>query len=346
LFDYRDSNYLSVKPCRPGGVPSACCLLDLDSDFQESNPLPANCDAMALEGKQLFVIEGGCSKDTSGKYTNPLCLQPGDLDAGAPPSKFSLWSHMGAAGPFTNSKGQPLDGLPMKCVCESTNDLFYKDKVDYFTLDVITPTECSKKGLLGIKPPLGVSCDGSMALPSEAKTSNLYDAFGNVGLNKTKIELLSLWEQQKLMLLGLPDLYKSLYSYLTRSGFTEWPNVLKWPFLTNDSCPEKGATSLAYPKLTFPPYVFGGNKEATVPKKVGPLGLCALYANNKFFCPSHQNADLKTVVKWDLSRLFPKGTFADGSTWNPYGLVECFIHCKATAEGTAYIGNGPHGLLH
>jgi hypothetical protein len=259
--------------------------------------LPANCDAMALEGKQLFVIEGGCSKDNSGKYTNPLCLQPGDLDAGAPPSKFSLWSHMGAAGPFTNSKGQPLDGLPMKCVCESTSDLFFKAKVDYFTLDVITPTECSKKGLLGLKPPLGVSCDGSLALPSQGKSSDLYDAFGDLGLNKTKLKLLSLWEQQKLMLLGLPDLYKSLYSYLTRVGFTEWPNVFKWPFLTNDSCPEKGATSVAYTKVTFPPYVFGGKTESTVPEMVGPLGLCALYASNKFFCPSHQKADLKPVVE-------------------------------------------------
>jgi hypothetical protein len=345
LIDHRDANYVSVNPCRPGGVPSACCLLDLENDFQESNPLPANCDAMLLEGKQLFVIEGGCSKGKDGKYNNPLCLQPGELNAGALPARFSLWSQMGAAGPFTNSKGLPLDGLPMKCVCETTNDLYYNRKVDYYNLNVVTPTQCSKS-VLAVKPQLGVKCDGSLALPSQGKTSDLYKAFRDQGVLERDIVQLNFLEQQRLLYLGLPTIYKSLYEYLTRQGFTEWANVLKWPFITNDSCSEKGATSLAYPKYSYPPYVFGGDKESTVPQEVGPLGLCALYADNKFFCPAHQNVELQNVVEWDFNRLFPKGTFANGSTWKPYGLIECTIRCRATAEGTAYIGDGPHGLLH
>jgi hypothetical protein len=349
-----------VKPCRPNGrdKPSDCCLLDITNDFQEKNPLPANCDDIQREGKELFEIEGGCAKNENGTYSNVICLEPGDVTAGALPSRYSLWSHMGAAGPFTNSRGVPLDGLPMKCICDSVADSANLNNIDYFNLNVFSPSQCCTDGpweiLFGRNPALSVPCEGppvfagsrsEVSANTLQKTSDLLNDFVAQGLTKLQLVLLSRFERRELIFLVLPTLYGALYTYLTREGFTEWPNVLKWPRLSGDTCPAKNATSLAYPPTTFPPYVFGGKTEVTYPKPAPIYGLCALYTDNKLFCPAHQNPLLEPVTSWTYDRFFPKGHFANGSTWLPYGFVDCLTKCKVQAEGTAYIGDGPHGLL-
>jgi hypothetical protein len=350
-----------VKPCRPNGRdnPSNCCRFDVTNDFQESHPLPANCDDVEREGRQLFEIEGGCTKDENGSYSNVICLEPGTVTAGALPSKFSLWSHMGAAGPFTNSKGVPLDGLPMQCICQSVADLSDVNDIDYFNLNVFSPPQWTAEGpfdfLLPRDPALSVPCKGlpvfaagSRALtstPSLKTTTALINDFVNQGLTKLQLQLLIRFERRQMIYLVLPLLYEVLYTFLTREGYTDWANVLKWPFLSGDSCPEKNATSLAYPPTTFPPYVFGGKTDATIPQPPPLFGLCALYADNKFFCPAHQNPYLEPVTRWTYDRLAPKGYFANGSTWSPYGIQDCLRKCKNQAQGTAYIGDGPHGLL-
>jgi hypothetical protein len=266
----------------------------------------------------LFEIEGDCSINGKGKYTNPICIEPGGIDDGAAPSKFSLWTHMGAAGPFTNSRGQPLDDLPMKCVCESIDDSIAEDQIDFFTVKLFTPTECSRKRLFGWKPGQGVTCDGSFAKPPQGKTGDLIDKYKAQGVNTKAFKRVSFFEERQLIFLGIPDMFASLMSYNLRNGFTEWPYISKWPFVANNSCPEKGATPLPYPVYSYAPYTFGGDIRETTPDGTAPLdsirhhiGLCALYHGNKFFCPSHQNADLKPVIKWDYSRFHPHGIFAD-----------------------------------
>jgi hypothetical protein len=347
-FQSRDNNYVSIKPCRPDGrdKPSDCCLLDITNDVQEKQPLRADCNAMQLEAKNLFEIEGGCVKDKNGKFNNTLCLEPESLNSGAPPGKFSLWTHMGAAGPFTNAKGKPLDGLSMKCVCQSKNDLVLNGDIDYFNMNVFGPTECTRKGLFSRRPAQSVACDGTLALPVKETTGDLFSKLAALGLNKEKLEVITSLERRQLIFLALPALYKNFYSYLTRKGFDEWPNVLKWPFFAEDTCPDKGATSLAYPPTTFPPYVLGGLTEFTFPQKARRLGLCALYSDDRFFCPAKQNPTLKRVAKWNYERILAKGTFADGSIWRSYGILQCRRKCKATPDGTPYVGDGPHGLLH
>jgi hypothetical protein len=349
-----------VKPCRPNGRdnPSDCCLLDITNDFQERNPLPANCEDMEREGKELFEIDGGCTKNENGTYTNVICFEPGTIKAGALPTKYSLWSQMGAAGPFTNSKGVPLDGLPMKCVCKSLEDSASVNNIDFFNLNVFTPSECVKDGpfdfLFGRDPALSVPCEGSpvdagSALKTSAvtlkTTSSVLNDFVQQGLTKLQLELLKRFERRQLIFLVLPALYKALYTFLNREGYTDWANVLKWPDLSGDSCPEKNATSLAYPPTTFPPYVFGGKTEATFPKPAPLFGLCAYYTDNKFFCPAHQNPYLEPVTSWQYNRFVPQGNFANGSAWLPYGFADCLAKCRNQAEGTAYIGDGPNGLL-
>jgi hypothetical protein len=348
---YRDPNYRSVKPCRPNGVPMDCCLLDVTNDFQESNPLPTDCDAMELEGKNLFEIEGGCEKDENGAYSNLICLQPGDVKAGSPPSQYTLWSHVGAAGPFTNSKGIPIDGLPMRCICESFDDGVNFDDKTYFTLGVFSPTKCRDNNFLGIRPPQSVRCEG---LPvsvgnrtnSAMRTTELINTIASQGVDINDFDIISLAEIRQLLLLVLPSLYRSLNSYLNREGFREWPNILRWPFIYNEGCAAKNATSLAYPPTTFPPYVFGGETELTFPVSRGPLELCAIYTpDNRFFCPSHQNPTLQNVERWEYDRYKPRGIFSNGSTWEPLTVLQCLLKCQLRPEGTAYIGDGPHGIL-
>jgi hypothetical protein len=349
-----------VKPCRPNGrdKPLNCCLFDITNDFQERNPLPANCDDMEREGKTLFEIEGGCTKDENGTYSNVICLEPGDVKAGALPSKFSLWSQMGAAGPFTNAKGVPLDGLPMRCICKSLANSADVNNIDYFNLNALTPTECDSDGpfdfLFGRDPALSVPCKGNPVVAGSKigssgvnlrKTSDVVNDFVEQGLTKMELILLSRFERRQLIILVIPAVYRALNTFLNRTGYTEWANVFKWPNLSGDSCPAKNATSLAYPTTVFPPYVFGGIHEATFPTPAPLFGLCAYYTDNKFFCPAHQNPLLETVTSWTYDRFSPKGHFANESTWLPYGFADCLTKCKIQAEGTAYIGDGPHGLL-
>ena len=92
-----DTVYTSVKPCRPNGVASDCCSLNIELDWQETTPLLADCQAMRLEAQNLFAIEGGCPKDSKGRNTNLICLESGDVN-GTFPKDLTLWTHYGAAG--------------------------------------------------------------------------------------------------------------------------------------------------------------------------------------------------------------------------------------------------------
>ena len=314
--------------------------------------MPANCVNLKREAAQLFEIDGGCTKDASGKFTNMMCLEPGSVNAGALPSKFSLWSQMGAAGPFTNSKGVPLDGLPMQCVCDSIADAANVNDLDYFNLNVFSPTECATDGFLNRDTALSVRCKGMpVVVGSEPgsvavkRTSALLNDFAKEGLTKSVVTQLTMFERQQIIFMVFPALYQSLFNLLNRKGHTEWTNILKWPRLSGDTCAAKSATSLAYPPTTFPPYVFGGKSEFTFPAAALAPGLCALYTDNKFFCPAHQNAKLQPVTRWTYDRYSPKGYFANGTIWQPFRLVDCLTRCKNEAKGTAYIGNGPHGIL-
>jgi hypothetical protein len=307
---------------------------------------------MKLEGKNLFEIEGGCSKDANGKYSNVICLQPGEVKASVAPSELSLWSHVGGAGPFTNSKGIPIDGLPMKCICESVADKVSLSDVTYYSLTAFSPNECQSKGRFFRRQPIqSVSCTGfSVSSMNQnttiLKTSALYDLSSKQGVKQGEIRLLSQLERRQLLVLALPTLYRNLNSVLNRQGNMEWPNIVKWPYMHRDSCAAKNVSSLAYPNTTFPPYVLGGETELTFPVSRSALELCSVYnIGNRFFCPSHQNPTLQNVKYWSYKTVSPQGVFANGTVWKPLGILECLTKCRVRPEGTAYIGNGPHGIV-
>jgi hypothetical protein len=220
-------------------------------------------------------------------------------------------------------------------------------------LKIFTPTECSKTSYFGWKRATGVSCDGSFSRKPYGATSALFDAYGKEGFNEDALKRVSWFEERQLLPFVLPGIFEIFTSYSTREGFTEWPNTLKYPHNVNNTCSDKGITSIPYPMLSWAPYIYGGDISATTPaeneggllsRARSFLGLCDFYTDNNFFCPSHQNRELKPVVKWDYNRSTPRGYFSDGSVWEPWGVIQCALHCTASPEGTAYIGSDSFGL--
>jgi hypothetical protein len=344
---YMDTLYNSVKPCRPNGVASDCCSLNIELDWQEKSPLSADCQAMLREAQNLFAIEGGCPKDSQGRNTNPICLEEGDINSTFP-KDLSLWTHYGAAGPFTNSKGRPLNDLPMKCACYGlTGGASASSDVDYFIVRNFGPSQCgNSRRILSLRPPQSIPCDGSFAFDSPPQV-DIIDQYKDVGFSIRPFKRTLLLEQEKLSAIDLPVIIKTMLSYMTRQGHTDWPAINKFPFnVYMDTCKAKGVVPVPFPILSITPYQWGA-RDPTLPfKELLPrIGLCSPVTLTHYFCPSHQNAQLKPVVEWHFGPLDPHGVFADGTRWEPMGIIECSINCKVTPKGTAYIGDGPHGVV-
>jgi hypothetical protein len=342
-----DTNYYSIKPCRPNGIPSDCCSWNIEEDWQERNPLEVDCSVLHLQAKELFAIEGGCPKDVLGRNLNPICLKQGEVARGASPKALSLWTHYGAAGPFTNSKGRPMNDLPMKCTCYGLDLPARSSNVDYFVVRNLGPSQCGKsRGLFRkIRPPQSILCDGSFAFGKPPDRTILRD-YARTGFNLREYRRILNQEQRKLIGRSLPEVYEVLVDYSLRRGETEWPALGKFPFNGDmDTCKEKGVVPVPFPVLSLTPYMFG-TRENTLPFRKTRLGLCAAYSLTLFFCPTYQNPLLKSVVQWNTeNRADPYGVFADGTYWYPMGLIECSIRCQPKAEGSAYIGEGPLGLV-
>jgi hypothetical protein len=346
-----DNAYYSVHPCRPNGVPSDCCVWDIEQDWQERKPLSVDCRAMHTQGKQLFEIEGGCPKDKAGRHLNHLCLEAGGVNKAVSAKSLSLWTHYGASGPFTNSKGQPLDGLPMKCVCYGLHGGASSSSVDYFIVRNLGPSQCGKarRGLIPSRrrPLQSIPCDGSFVLKNNTvPPTNLLKRYADEGYNVDTLRRILKREEQTWTVRALPLIPKLMIEYANRTGYTSWPSVNKFPFNVAgiDSCKEKGVVPVPFPLLSFPAYTAA--VDPTISNALSILGLCAPYSLTQYFCPSFQNARLQPVIRWNIDDPNkPYGIFADGTRWNAMGLIECTIKCKISPIGTSYIGEGPYGIV-
>lgn len=354
-----DSSYFSVNPCRPDNVPSDCCIMNIEQDWQENKPLSGNCQSMLQEAQRLFTIDGGCPKNSNGKNVNPICVESNEVSQDISENDVSLWTHYGAAGPFTNSEGQPLNGLPTKCVCYGLQSDSVKKDFTYFIVRNLGPSQCGRPSWFYRlitrftpldffkKPPQSISCDGSLALDVSPKQNIIAD-FVAEGFDSGELKLTLFLEAAKITALNLPTTVRMLQTYVNRVDRSDWPHLGKFPYLGSflDSCKEKAVVPVPFSVLSITPYMFG-TRDVTIPGNEQPLspGLCIPFSAILYFCPSHQNAELKPVIEWNFEGLNPFGTFADGTRWKPMGLVECMIKCPQRALGTSYIGNGPHGVV-
>jgi hypothetical protein len=342
-----DTTYLSVQPCRPNGKPSNCCSLNIHHDWQERVPLEGDCDDLRREAQNLFEIEGGCPRDSSGRHLNRVCHESGDVRGNVSPAKLALWSHLGAAGPFVNSHGQPIGTeLPMKCICRGLLNGTSADDVDYFTVGNLGQSLCGKSKF-GFRPLQTVACDGTFAL-GKPPTDAILAGHEREGYDMTTYNKILLYERHRFSMLVTPEFVSTMVSYTQRSGnHTEWPAMGKFPFHgIADTCKAKGVSNVPFMSLAITPYI-PGTPDPSVPwKNLAPfLGLCTPFTATKHFCASHQNAVLKPVVEWHIDRHEPYGTFDDGTKWMSMSWFECVTKCKREPLGTAYIGDGPHGLV-
>lgn len=330
-------------------MPSECCYFDVEGDFQESEPLEADCTSLYEEGKAMFTIEGGCSRDADGRHLNPICLEAGDIEAAARPEVVTLWSHYGAAGPFTNSKAEPVGSdLPMKCICEFIDDNISPSDVDYYSPTVFTPPTCfsSKRLLPGIRDKaLKVPCDGGFTFHPMGGKDQVMKSIGvDMSLHR-KVERL---EEQNAFILDIPSLHAYMNSYLERTGFRDWPNMGKFPmsFRGRDTCAEKHITPVVFPPTAFNPFYMGSGDPRYRADRA--IGLCAPAGARAFFCAAKDNPLLQPVVSWNYDDGFdvaPTGRFANGTRWRPMNILQCLRLCTSSPEGTAYIGDGPIGIV-
>jgi hypothetical protein len=353
-----DSSYFSVNPCRPGNIPLECCIVNIEQDWQENAPLNGDCQSMLIEAQKLYTIDGGCPKNSNGKNINPICVESNEVSQSTNEKDLSLWSHYGATGPFTNSKGQPINDLPMKCVCYGLQSENANKDFTYFIVRNLGPSQCGRPSWLYRlinrfinleieKPPQAISCDGSLALKEPPK-QNILDDFVSEGFDMRELKQTLFLETAKISVVNLPTVVRTLQTYIHRTGRSDWPNLGKFPYLGTflDSCKEKGIVPVPYSTISVTPYMFG-TRDTTIPGNDQPLspGLCIPFSALLYFCPSHQNAELKPVIEWKFDGFNPYGTFADGTRWEPMGLIECMIKCPQRASGTSYIGDGPYGVV-
>mmetsp|Transcript_10583 Transcript_10583/g.16159 ORF Transcript_10583/g.16159 Transcript_10583/m.16159 type:complete len:631 (+) Transcript_10583:180-2072(+) len=346
-----DLGYRSVQPCRPGGIPMDCCVMNIEDDPSESNPLPADCDSMLQQARELYVIEGGCPKNTNGKQLNGLCIEPDDdnFSDGVEPQTLALWSQYGAVGPFLNSRAQPIGrDLPMKCICDFVSENLDPSKVDYFTASIIAPSECFESSFFSfLDKRAAIPCDGEfVSMPFR----NMTASFRAEGFNLEIYSRLVLAEQNLAIILGASALVTNTASYIRRVDFTEWPYAAKVPFVFDgiDTCREKGITPVPRPIKGLSPYSNSGGDGSKIfsAGSVATINLCLAVNLLEYFCPAHQNPLLEPVESWDYGEgsLQPSGIFRNGTTWEVMTILDCLTRCPIRAQGTAYIGDGPFGL--
>jgi hypothetical protein len=229
----------------------------------------------------------------------------------------------------------------MKCICKAAaDDLDFAD-IDFFTAGSLTPSECfsSKTESRGGAIP----CNGELIFEPRNDRTLSYES---IGVNATAFKELVAFQQERIFSFGPQrSLVATIFSYVQREGFTEWPGLTKWPFVTFglDSSAEKNANAVPASLNSVSPWLFASDNPTIAGQDAPQLGLCVLL-DGQAYCPSKQNANMTKVV-WNLEAEKVDGTFADGRRWEPMSIGECIVSCQATPEGTAYIGDGPNGLV-
>ena len=328
---------------------------------------------MQRHAQELYEIEGGCYYDpVTERWNNNLCITAdnttiqGNITSHLA-EDYALWSHYGHSGPFTNSEGKPLKP-PMKCICNNIDKGTSPADVDYYTVAIYQLMECFQEGPGGIKNQ-GVRCDGSFSFTPQGGVIESYEA---QSVDTEAYQLASILTQAGAQFASLLELSKLLYPYFYRTGFTEWPNVAKFPeseirclfcitcvshmqnrsnnmrvsfplqfVIQNlDTCAAKGIVPVPLPVLSFTPYFFTQGNPTVPPATNSPLQLCAPYNLDISFCPSHDNPLMKPIKEWVFSYDDPESAYAlffDGSTMNTTRFAECRRKCPVSAEGTSYI---------
>eukprot|EP00804_Cyclotella_cryptica_P015881 CCRYP_006376-RD/>CCRYP_006376-RD protein AED:0.06 eAED:0.06 QI:1179/1/1/1/1/0.87/8/411/600 len=333
-----DLGYQSVKPCRKNrDTPYDCCFFDLESDPGENYPKEVDCSTQLEIANMLYDNKQICNDFPTICISDLVNDQPSNADV------YSVWSHYGASGPFTNKDGIPIgQDLGMKCICDGfSRDVVSMSQTNIKSIQasVFAPFLCSDKSAPDTPNGTinGVNCTGGFARIPQGGTLETLTA---QGVNPVEMELiLSL-----PFAIQLPNFNRALAGYISREGFVEWPSFAKFPYIaTLNSCPLKKATIVPLPIETLTPW-FGAPPDGNPTNPTPKDNLCLSWTANKAWCPSVTNAEQQFVVSWDYETNNPKGFFEDGSAFNPiekdlFSSIDesCVSECPRDASVTAYI---------
>mmetsp|Transcript_13040 Transcript_13040/g.28578 ORF Transcript_13040/g.28578 Transcript_13040/m.28578 type:complete len:795 (-) Transcript_13040:62-2446(-) len=327
-----DTAYFSIRPCRPEGKALTCCYFDVMKDPGEDKPIHVDCEEKRQEATRLFPIQGGCDEPQS------MCLERGSIPRGSPPEDVVLWSHYSAGGPFANANGEPVsDGLSQKCMCRNVQDETTINNTASFFDGVVSPDFCFSPAEGSAKRG-AIDCDGTFSFGSPR--TGVLQGFAAEGYNlQTWIPVIAA-DQQLVLAAQLPNVLRTMVSYITREGFSEWPNFSKFPknAFGYDSCPEKKATAVPIPVTNLNPWTLLA-PDLTVPVSFA-TDLCIFYSpvQGIAYCPSKRNALQRAMLPWNYSATpAPIGSFVDGGVWMGEPYPVCRATCSLDFIGTAYI---------
>lgn len=321
-----DLGYVSIHPCRPNGKAQTCCVFDIENDPREFDPLEVNCDEMKEEASLLFYDPVSCEETPS------LCIEslPPKIN---PPEDMTLWSHYGAAGPFTNKRGQPIGKeLGMKCICDSIAPDIKLGDVTHFVAKLFAPSECiadpdATEGthMMGSAT---IKCEGGFV---RTPLAGVDKAFESTGVSKESYDAVA-------NALSLPSLNAMMHEYATREGHTEFPFVSKVPFIGPfDTCAVKGVTNVPLPLRSLTPWISNSPFGSITSPNYAKKNLCLDWSKEWSWCPSFQNPKQNQISSWNYSISEPSATFLDGSVWTAMASQDCDRLCPKEGHGTAYI---------
>ncbi|CAE7610667.1 ARSB [Symbiodinium natans] len=231
-----DFAYKYVRPCS-----QPYCYFDLHLDpFEQKNlPLdPLQEEALRQEVREdwdLFVI------DTS---------RVRQIDRNIPtPKKVSLWTHMGASGPFLNAAAVPVIPPFAECWCRWIDDGLEPESVTHVIFNLYLGPRCVDDaaaqlapGALRCRPPLRLTQAPIPWNLSEALWAEIgfeTEDFDRIRKAEWLVGPFSLPVPLLLLEWNLPVI-AGLRAMNDRIGFANWANIGKYPFnlAYTDHCPE------------------------------------------------------------------------------------------------------------
>eukprot|EP00985_Skeletonema_marinoi_P022816 scaffold14762_cov210-Skeletonema_marinoi.AAC.11 len=341
-----DFGYVSVMPCRPEGPdkPQECCRFNVVSDPGEDEPEiidKETCEGYKLKAESLYLghsttpetsVAKTCQKPDgqNWKYPTIACKDFGDhsgftneidvdKEYGSFGAKYySLWTQYGAAGPFVSynketKEAKRVDHYATKCVCETIDPNITPSDVDAYLPTIASPSVCisTEKTTFAYSKQLAVPCNGFSRTP----TALGLQEYGYQGANQALMDTLASFERQGPAFAAQVSeaLYQSGASYNSRRGFTEWPAMGKWPFITPrwNTCQRKNATAM-------------------------PIGVASS-------CPSVFNPLQTGIKEYDIMGEWAE--LSDGSRFFPIPRDDCST-CEKAPVKTAYIGSTAWGMAY
>lgn len=347
-----DFGYKHVNPCRPNGDSMECCYFRIDTDEYEDTPLSTDCTE-----KRLFALKTYYSSPTCDIWPKQLCdplSKPKVVPSEREQGNYTLWTIYNASGPFTTSSGYPITADQLFRSDSATNCMCTVDKTDEGDVNAFIPTPSS--------PTICINKDDSdydrnkLYIPCDNFSGPAFDGSYDKALLSYEKEgfplaLTEAWFKADSTssldrLAHVPTLMNMFYDYVTREGFTEWPNMAKFPYVAagQDSCSEKSVTANPIPTLALTLWFLRQGDVTSTAKAT--KNLCIGYGVDTYFCPAVDNVKQDKITSFNYSRKNPSFTILTET--GEEVLVEarsrsaCIDHCNANK--TAYIGGGKWGI--